>query len=303
MIWNPDVEIVYEAGTGPTNRGVTTGIQLTTGGIPSAKLLEFDDVQLVGDPASRADFEMLIREAIDDTPGVYEIVFAYDNLTGDFATGLAQGTIGVENFAGNRGTTYAYDDANLATLANGMAVCFNWQIPDGIGDYVITYQATVDAGVADGTVLTNVVEHDNDHAGTAVETSEASVTIALPATYGVELDAPTAAITGTIGTTVTYSLNITNTGSTTDTFDIAVTGNGWTMTAPADITLGAGETGSFDVTVAISGAAAAGDQDVATVAATSQMDALATASVDLTTTAEEMPATSYGIYLPLILKP
>jgi len=177
MLWNSDIQIVYEAGTGPTNRGVTTGIQLTTGGIPSAKLLEFDDVELVGDSASRADIEMMISEAIDDAAGEYEIVFAYDNLTGDFASGLSIGTIGVENFAGSRGTVYAYDDANLATLEDGMAICFDWVVPAGVGEQVITYQATVDANVALDTELTNVVEHVNDAPDSGLETSEASLLI------------------------------------------------------------------------------------------------------------------------------
>ena len=180
MIWNSDIRIVYDAGT---NRGVTTGIQLSTGGIPSAKLLEFDDVELASDPASRADFEMMIREAINDAAGTYEIVFAYDNLVGDFASGLPLGTIGVENFAGNRGTVYAYDDAELATLVNGMAICFDWIVPPSVGAHVITYQATVDEDVAVASVLTNVVEHENDAPGTVVETSEASVTVAGAIVY------------------------------------------------------------------------------------------------------------------------
>ena len=268
---------------------------MATAGSGSIQVLEYDDIQVFGDAAQTLDMNIITLRDADPAPGNIDIAFAYDNVNLSTITG----TIGVENATGTLGTLYAYDDV---AVTNGLIVCldlFN-QLADPV---TITYQAMVDAGVADGTVLTNVVEHDNDGLGTAVETSEASVTVALPATYGVELDAPTAAITGTIGTTVTYSINITNTGSTTDTFDIAVTGNGWTTTAPADITLGAGEMGSIDVTVAISGTAAAGDQDMATVAATSQMDVMATASVELTTTAEEMPATGYGIYLPLILKP
>ena len=286
-LWR-DFVVVYNAGL---NQGVTSA----TAGSGSIQVLEYDDIQVFGDAAQTLDMNIITLRDADPAPGNIDIAFAYDNVNLSTITG----TIGVENATGTLGTLYAYDDV---AVTNGLIVCldlFN-QLADPV---TITYQAMVDAGVADGTVLTNVVEHDNDGLGTAVETSEASVTVALPATYGVELDAPTAAITGTIGTTVTYSINITNTGSTTDTFDIAVTGNGWTTTAPADITLGAGEMGSIDVTVAISGTAAAGDQDMATVAATSQMDVMATASVELTTTAEEMPATGYGIYLPLILKP
>ena len=160
-LWN-DMEIVYQEGTGESNRGVTTGIYLTTGGVPSAKLLEFDDLQLVGDPSSQIDFEVLIREAIGAD---YEIVFAYDNITGDFAD-LTVASIGVENWDGDQGTQYAYDDANLQTLEDGMAICFNAVLG---GDSIeITYQVTVDEGTL-GQTLVNEVAHVTDDPGAVEE--------------------------------------------------------------------------------------------------------------------------------------
>jgi uncharacterized repeat protein (TIGR01451 family) len=165
LMWN-DMEIVYDEAT---NRGATTGVRLTSGGVPSAKLLEFDDLQLVGDPSSTLDFQLLMRNSINDAPGAYEIVYAYDNLTGAFTDPMT-GTIGLEDYDGLRGLQYAYNDANLKTLENGMAICFDWFL-DG-APHVITFDVTVDADVEDFTVITNTVESITDNPGAKVETSE-----------------------------------------------------------------------------------------------------------------------------------
>ncbi|MGD2177122.1 MAG: S8 family serine peptidase, partial [Anaerolineae bacterium] len=172
MLWN-DMEIVYEAGTGESNRGVTAGIYLTTGGVPTDKLLEFDDIQKVGDPSSQLDFEMLIAEAVNDAAGEYEVIFAYDNLTGDFNS-LTTGTIGVEDYDGSMGTQYAYNDANLQTLEDGMAICFDYVIPPKPVE--ITYQATVDAD-ASGT-LVNEVWHNTNNPGSRPAMVSAEVAVA-----------------------------------------------------------------------------------------------------------------------------
>jgi len=160
MLWG-DMEIIYEAGTGENNRGATTNIQLTTGGVPSSKLLEFDDVQLAGDPTSQIDYEMLIREHVDDAAGVYEVIYAYDNLTGDF-TSLVTGTIGVEDYNGAKGTEYAYDDAGLQTLQDGMAICFDYAVP--VEPLEITYRVTVDDPDTPG-IYVNALEHTTDDPG------------------------------------------------------------------------------------------------------------------------------------------
>lgn len=176
MLWN-DMEIVYDAAT---NRGATTGVRLTSGGLPAGKLQEFDDIQLVGDPSSTLDYEMYITEAVDDAAGEYEVTFAYDNLTGTFATGLTVGSIGVEDYNGVMGTQYAYNDANLQSLEDGMAICFDYAIPDKPVE--ITYQVVVSAGLNIGDMITNTVLHNTDNPGSQEGEASATLTVqgALP---------------------------------------------------------------------------------------------------------------------------
>ena len=109
----------------------------------------------------------------DDTPGAYEIVFAYDNITPGFF-GAASGTIGVENEDASAGTLFSYNDTALS-IANGSAICFDWAVLPA-PPVVITFQVTVDED-APGGELTNIALHDNDQAGTVVESAKAVVTI------------------------------------------------------------------------------------------------------------------------------
>ncbi|HQH36728.1 MAG TPA: hypothetical protein PLS77_13585, partial [Anaerolineaceae bacterium] len=107
----------------------------------------------------------------DDAPGMYEIIFAYDNITpGLFAA--ASGTIGVENADGTVGTLFSYNDTALE-IADGSAICFDWALLPA-PPKVITFQVTVDEGGTPGP-LTNVVLHDNNQIGTVEESAQAVV--------------------------------------------------------------------------------------------------------------------------------
>ena len=100
--------------------------------------------------------------------------------------------------------------------------------------------------------------------------------------------------TGNIGSSVTYHVWVTNTGNTTDTYDVTASGNSWTTTPDSPVTLASGEGAMVMVTVDIPGSAAADDMDSATITATSQGDG-SSDSVTLTTIAE-----GSVIYLPFI---
>ncbi|MBX3060841.1 MAG: hypothetical protein KF770_30640, partial [Anaerolineae bacterium] len=107
------------------------------------------------------------------------------------------------------------------------------------------------------------------------------------------------------GAVVTYTVHITNTGNTTDTFTLSTADdNGWmSHLSETSITLGAGESEMVMVMVHVDAGAADEDMNVTTVTAVSDNDPSATASVDLTTTASVPVEPGYTIYLPIILKP
>ncbi len=121
------------------------------------------------------------------------------------------------------------------------------------------------------------------------------------------LDAPTTALTTTIGHTVTYTIYLTNTGNVHDTFALTTTNHNhaWPTTLPDSISLAAGEMMTFTVQVAVPLTATQGAQDTVLVTATSGMAGDVMASVSLTTTAvlPPLPTPNNTIFLPLMLRP
>lgn len=106
--------------------------------------------------------------------------------------------------------------------------------------------------------------------------------------------------TALAGSTITYTVSLTNTGNVVDLFDLALSGNTWTSTLSAtSLTLNAGESTTVQVVVTIPTDANIDDMDAVTVTATSQTNGAITATTTLTTTVGS--ATRY-IFLPLILR-
>lgn len=119
--------------------------------------------------------------------------------------------------------------------------------------------------------------------------------------YGVALS-PDDALMGTAGETVTYTLSLTNTGTTADTFALAAAGHRWStaLSAPS-ITLNAGANTTFTAAVTIPADAADGAADAVTVTATSQGDTAVVDSAVLTTTCDCPAAVpSWKVYVPVI---
>ncbi len=117
--------------------------------------------------------------------------------------------------------------------------------------------------------------------------------------YGVDLS-PDDALSGMAGQDVTYTLQITNTGSLTDTFDLEITGNSWvTAVSTPTITLNPGVSDTISVTVTIPANALNNATDMVTITATSQGDNEVKGSAILTTNCINLVPMAY---LPLILR-
>ncbi len=105
-----------------------------------------------------------------------------------------------------------------------------------------------------------------------------------PTTSGVALS-PAVAASGAPGSEVTYTVQITNTGSVSDSFTLDITSD-WTASQSAFVlALDSQASSAFTVTVQIPASALAGESDVATVTAVSHTDPTATANTQLTTSA------------------
>ncbi|GAB4580555.1 MAG: hypothetical protein Fur0022_32970 [Anaerolineales bacterium] len=151
----------------------------------------------------------------------------------------------------------------------------------------VTFDSTgLSAGVYTGTLCIT----SNDPVNSLV-TIPLTLTVEA-ATYGVDLSGDDAA-SGAPGTTVSYVVTITNTGTTTDTFDLTSASTWPTTLSTLTITLGAGESTTFMVDVDVPTNALAGETDVATITATSQGDGTSTDTTLLTTAAEAV----YGVTL------
>ncbi|MGB0384896.1 MAG: M36 family metallopeptidase [Ardenticatenaceae bacterium] len=112
----------------------------------------------------------------------------------------------------------------------------------------------------------------------------ANLTTTTNQVAGLELS-PDMAMSETVGRTVTYTLQVTNTGNVADTFDLAVSGNDWNTTlSNASVSLNAGASTMVTVHVEIPSDTADGESETATATAISQADSTVSEQAQLTTT-------------------
>jgi len=162
-----DLVVQYDAAT---NKGVTL-----VGDGASFATIEYDDVYRWGGSTSvTMDVEIGYFLQPDDAPGMYEIIFAFDNIQPGFLSS-ASATIGVENADGTMGTLVSYNDPALA-IENGSAICFDYVLVPPT--HTITFQAMVNEDAMTGP-LTNVALHSTDRLGTVEEAAIAVVDLTI----------------------------------------------------------------------------------------------------------------------------
>jgi hypothetical protein len=153
----------------------------------------------------------------------------------------------------------------------------------GVGANIVV-SVTIPAGASGGAndVTTMTATSQND--GTKFATSTLTTTV-LAFTRGLILAPASSAKVGASSQTIFYTLTITNTGSASDIFTIAVSGNTLTTTAPTTLgPLAAGASTQFIVSVRAPDVLLREVVDVATITATSQGDATKQATATIRTT-------------------
>jgi hypothetical protein len=156
-------------------------------------------------------------------------------------------------------------------------------IPESFGKAVIA---------ADTFTLTAESQAEPSSSASVSGTTEAVVA------PGVALSATTVSGQGAPGGEVAYVLEVSNTGSYTDTFTLSASGV-WAAALSTVSTgaLGAGESASVTLVVTIPGDAASGASDVTTVTAVSGLDGGVAASVAVTT-----EAAFRRVFLPIVVR-
>lgn len=155
-----DMVIVYD-------QALNHGVSAAGLGGGAAWIVEFDDVQHWNDPDMTLDYQYFFWTESDPLPGSPDIIFAFDNVVGDWS---GYNTIGLENGDGTIGVTYQYDGP---TPTNGLVVCFDYA-PAGTDPIIIRFDATVVTDKLDIDVV-NTVSHSNDDPNTVVEETDPAV--------------------------------------------------------------------------------------------------------------------------------
>ena len=152
-LWQ-DMEIFYDS-------ALNHGVSLATAG-PDTRIIEYDNAQEWGGSAEMWDFEFVIY-SLDNTPGYYEFILAYDNLSA--VPGPL--TVGVENVDGTQGVALVNNADATGVISDDFMVCFDY-VAFGADEETLTYAVTVDADAALETTITNDVEHQTDNPGSEV---------------------------------------------------------------------------------------------------------------------------------------
>jgi hypothetical protein len=172
-------------------------------------------------------------------------------------------------------------------------ISYVWSVSDlAFGQSgMITITAAISDLLAAGT-FTNTAQIASTSRDLDETDNSSDSAVTVPNVYGVTVAPPTDAASGDPGSAVTYTLVVTNTGNTVDTFTLSKSGDSWTTVVPAPVgPLAAGMSATVAVTVTVDGGAACGASDGVTITATSQGSGTESDSSTLTTSANAV----YGV--------
>ncbi len=223
---------------------------------------------------------------------------------GNIATNPLFGTYGVSVVpatgatSARPGTTVTYNltvtnIGNVPDIFNATVTGNAWPtpVPTPVGPLAAgaSSVATVTTTIPAGTLMGDADTANVTFTSVGDPTKNAASTLtttAGDAVHGVSVAPATKAKFGKPGTTVTYTLTVTNTGNGIDTFNATVTGNSWPTPVPASVgPLAAGASSAVTVTTSIPAGALEEALDIANVTFTSAGDPSKSASSILTTTA------------------
>jgi uncharacterized membrane protein len=185
----------------------------------------------------------------------------------------------------------AYDAATFNLAATGVPLTWSKTLPSTV-EVPARSQQTVQLNVTapwddlGGTANITVSAEIQGYA-TASRTAIVSLTVnPIVREVGVDVAAPPGQ-TALPGSTVHYNFTVVNTGNVEDTFSLAAASSGgWTVTAPASVTVAAGFQKAVQVSVEVPAGAPGGGTDAITLTASSVYDP-AYSDLDSTTTTVE----------------
>jgi hypothetical protein len=235
---------------------------------------------------------------------VVELVYGVD-VSGDMeATGLPGDTITYTLTVTNLGNTADTFDLALGSFVFPTSLSTSVIGPLGPGaaaivDVIVEIPAESLPGDYDAVTVSATSQTDP----TATDGSVLTTTVV--GSFDVDLEPEASAMTGVPAQTLTYTLQLTNTGDIADTYELTVSGvyTDWVVVLPVTtFDLAGQETVEVLVVVTIPTAAADGDFDTIIVTATSTKDEAVMDAVEITTTVEVAVPTLYLTFLPVTYK-
>jgi hypothetical protein len=182
-------------------------------------------------------------------------------------------------------------DVNTGTVQQSQATC---ALGDYRGDAPVTLTATPATGYHFGGWQGSLVSQNNPL--TLLVSDDVTVSARFNS-YGV-ISPPNLVRGGNPGVMVVYDLPVRNTGTTTDTYTLAISRNQWPITAPVTVgPVGPGISQTVAISAQIPASALVGAADVAMLRITSQGDAGQVATTTLTTIVN--PVSAFTITLPI----